>query len=331
MQDQSIQVRQTISKGSARFFDQYRLFIRQRGLAFETEKTYCMWARRFIRYAGYESHAQFNVADIEAFLTHLGNDRHCAPATQKIALNALVFLFREFLKKNTDALDFTYAKAKRKIPVVLSREEAAIILSQLSGIRKLGIQLMYGCGLRVNEVTRLRVKDIDLDNEGIYIMEAKGGKSRRTLLPQSIKPQLAKQMEFVRLQLAADVELGKAGVFMPSALDKKWPHAQFELGWQYLFPAQGYSIDPRSGTERRHHVTARLFQRAVKEARINSGIHKRVTCHTFRHSFATELLRQGADLRNIQEILGHSSIETTQIYTHVVGLHERGMVSPVDL
>jgi integrase len=168
MQDQIIQVRQTISKGSARFFDQYRLFIRQRGLAFETEKTYCMWARRFIRHSGYASPAQFNVAEIEAFLTHLGNDRYCAPATQKTALNALVFLFREFLKKNTDALNFIYAKEKRKVPVVLSREVAAAILTLLSGIRKLGVQLMYGCGLRVNEITRLRVKDIDLDNDGIY-------------------------------------------------------------------------------------------------------------------------------------------------------------------
>lgn len=237
-----IQVRQTIAVKSSRFFDQYRLFIRSRGLAYETEKTYCMWARRFIKYSGYSAPSQFKTTDVEAFLTHLGNERRCAPATQKTALNALVFLFREFLKQNTESMDFVYARQTRKVPTVLSHAEASKIIESLTGIHKLGVQLMYGCGQRVNEVTRLRVKDIDLDNNGLYVMEAKGGKSRRTLLPRCLKANLAKQIEFVRHQLAADSEIGKAGVFMPAALDKKWPNAQFELGWQYVFPDSGACV-----------------------------------------------------------------------------------------
>lgn len=320
-----------IDPSSKRFFDRFRLFIRSRGLAYSTEKTYCAWARRFIRYNGYKSDEEFQPHHVEQFLTSLGNEAYCSVNTQRVALNALVFLFREFLKQDVSSLEFDYARKPRKLPTVLSLTEAKSIINELDGVHRLCAQLMFGCGLRISEVLQLRVKDIDIATQGLFVMESKGGKSRRTLLPKSIVEPLRIQIDFVKNQFEADLAIGKAGVYMPDALSRKWPKAQYELGWQYLFPAAKYSVDPRSGIERRHHIGGQQVQRAVKKASRKVGINKRVSCHTFRHTFATELLRQGTDLRNIQEILGHSSIETTQIYTHVVGLHERGMVSPADL
>jgi integron integrase len=328
---EKIDVRGAIPKNSKRFIDKLRLFIRSRGLAYATEKTYVEWVRRFIRFKNYKTPSDMVVSDVEVFLTHLSNDKFCSPNTQATALNALVFLFREFLGISTDSLNFVSARRKPKVPVVLSRNEALDIISQLSGIKLTCVLLMYGCGLRVSEVIRLRVKDIDFDNRAIYVMEAKGDKSRRTLMPESLVEPLKQQIDYVGHLRKADTAIGKAGVYLPDALSRKWPEAQFELRWQYVFPSETFSIDPRSDVERRHHISAYMVQRAVKGAVKTAGINKRVSCHTFRHSFATELLRQGTDLRNIQEALGHSSIETTQIYTHVVGLHERGMTSPADL
>lgn len=320
-----------VSTNSNRFMDRLIVFIRSRGLAYRTEKTYCLWIRRFIRFHGYTQPEQMQPNDIEPFLTQLAVERSTAINTQKTALNALVFLFREFLQQDVGQLTFNQAKKPRKLPTVLSCEEARSIIGHLSGLQRLITQLMYGSGLRIMEAVRLRVKDLDFANEGLWIQEAKGGKSRRTLLPTRLIPILLEQVEFVASLHASDLRTGHGSVYLPDALARKYPNAPYELAWQYLFPADKYSIDPRSGVERRHHIGEQQVQRAVKAATCRAGIHKRVTCHTFRHSFATELLRQGTDLRNIQEILGHSSIETTQIYTHVVGLHERGMVSPVDV
>jgi integron integrase len=327
----TIDVRTDIASDSIRFLDKLRLFIRQRGMAFQTEKTYLQWIRRFIKFNQYQSPADFKLADVESFLNHLSVNRFCSPNTQTTALNALVFLFREFLEIDTTNLAYTPSKRKPKIPVVLSHNEANAIISELTGIHRLAVQLMYGCGLRVSEVIRLRIKDIDFENTALYIMESKGEKSRRTLLPKKLLEPLQAQLSFVKGTFNADKAVGKAGVYMPNALSRKWPNAQFELRWQFVFPSSHYSFDPRSRTERRHHISADQLRRAVKQASNKLRMNKRVTCHTFRHSFATELLKQGTDLRNIQEILGHSSIETTQIYTHVVGLHERGIISPVDL
>lgn len=312
------------------FLDQLRVFIRSKGLAYSTEKTYLLWIKRFINHCKYKSPKDIKVSDIDVFLNHLAQQRFCSPNTQATALNALVFMFREFLGLDTENLNFNYARRKPKIPIVLSKSEATDIIGRLKDIHKLIAQLMYGGGLRVSEAIRLRIKDIDFASGGLYVMEAKGGKSRRTFLPKTTIEPLEMQIESVKHILESDMAIGKAGVYMPDALAKKWPNAQYELGWQFVFPSNVYSIDPRSKTERRHHISPDQIQRAVKRAAKEIGITKRVTCHTFRHSFATELLRQGSDLRNIQEILGHSSIETTQIYTHVVGIHERGMRSPVD-
>lgn len=327
---ENIDTRYTIDTKSLKFNDRFRLFIRSKGLAYTTEKTYCLWVRRFIRYSRYNKESAFDQRDVAPFLNYLANERYCSVNTQRTALNALVFLFREFLQQDTSNLNFDYARKNRKTPIVLSHDEANRIIHQLSELHQMVVRLMYGGDLRVSEVVRLRIKDVDFVNTGLYVMEGKGDKSRRTLLPNSLVSSLQCQIEKVKLQSKADASINKAGVFLPDALARKFPNAQFELGWQYLFPSESFSVDPRSGVERRHHIGAQQIQRAIKRATQIVGIHKRVTSHTFRHSFATELLRQGTDLRAIQEILGHSSIETTQIYTHVVGLHERGMISPVD-
>ena len=326
-----IDTRKYIPPAASRFSDQYRLFIRAKGLAYATEKTYMQWASRFTKCMNYRSANDFNVQDINFFLSQLGNQRQCSINTQRTALNALVFLFREFLKQDVGQLDFQNASKPRKIPIVLSSDEAFSIIKNLSGRKQLIVNVLYGSGLRISEAVNLRVKDIDLSNGGLFVMEGKGYKSRRTLLPNSLVEPLKQQIEFVKNQFEADKAIGMAGVFMPDALSRKMPKAQYELAWQYLFPADHYSVDPRSGVERRHHFGPQQVQRAIKSATTKAGVNKRVTCHTFRHSFATELLKQGTDLRSIQELLGHTSIETTQIYTHVVGLNERGIISPVDV
>lgn len=326
-----IDTRKYIPPVASRFSDQYRLFIRAKGLAYATEKTYMQWASRFTKCMNYRSANDFNVQDINFFLSQLGNQRQCSINTQRTALNALVFLFREFLKQDVGQLDFQNASKPRKIPIVLSSDEALSIIKNLSGRKQLIVNVLYGSGLRISEAVNLRVKDIDLSNGGLFVMEGKGYKSRRTLLPNSLIEPLKQQIEFVKNQFEADKAIGMAGVFMPDALSRKMPKAQYELAWQYLFPADHYSVDPRSGVERRHHFGPQQVQRAIKSATTKAAVNKRVTCHTFRHSFATELLKQGTDLRSIQELLGHTSIETTQIYTHVVGLNERGIISPVDM
>lgn len=319
-----------VSSQSSRFLDQFIVFIRAKGMAYRTEKTYCTWVKRFIRYHAFTQANQMRPEHIVPFLNHLAADRRSSINTQRTALNALVFLFREFLQLDVGELTFNYAKKPRKLPTVLTQNEAKAIIAHLTDQHRLQVQLMYGSGLRIMETVRLRVKDVDFANEALFVQEAKGGKSRRTLLPKRLVPLLKEQVNHVSDLHESDLASGHGSVYLPDALAQKYPSAPYELGWQYLFPADKYSIDPRSGIERRHHLGEHQVQRAVKKASRKAGIHKRVTCHTFRHSFATELLRQGTDLRNIQEILGHASIETTQIYTHVVGLHERGMVSPVD-
>ncbi|MFT4585137.1 MAG: integron integrase [Gammaproteobacteria bacterium] len=324
-------VRNPINPNSVRFMDRFRLFMRACHLAYKTEKTYCYWVRFYIRFHDLKNPEGLGAREIEAFLEHLSGQLNVAANTQKTALNALVFLYQRFLGVEVGNLRFSYAQRPRQIPTVFTHEEATSILSQLKGAHWLAASLMYGSGLRVSEATRLRLQDIELMGGYIVVREAKGAKSRRTLLPESLKTRLARQIDSVAMQHTQDQADGFGSVYLPDALERKYPRAPFELGWQYLFPAQRLSVDPRTGIKRRHHISEQQIQRAVKQAITNSAVIKKSGCHTFRHSFATRLLEQGTDLRNIQEILGHNDISTTQIYTHVVGLHERGMRSPVDV
>jgi len=311
--------------------DRFRLFIRTRQLAYKTEKTYCYWVLYFIRYHDRKNPVNMGTREVEQFLEHLASQRNVAPNTQKTALNSLVFLYHRFLEQDLGQLRFSYTTRPRQLPTVFTHDEATRVIDLLKGVSRLAASLMYGSGLRVSEVARLRVQDVELDRGFIVVREAKGLKSRQTLLPKSLCERLERQLNFVQIQHTADLADGFGLVYLPHALERKYPNASREPGWQYLFPATRMSVDPRSGELRRHHVTEQTFQRAVRQAIRRAGIQKKSGCHTFRHSFATRLLEQGTDLRSIQEILGHNDISTTQIYTHVVGLHQRGMQSPVDI
>ncbi len=313
-----------------RFMDQVRLAIRRRGLAYRTEKTYCHWILRFIRFHGRRHPEDLTTKEVEAFLDDLAIQKTVSINTQKTALNALSFLYNQFMQRPLGELSFASTQRTRALPTVFSHTEATSVLAKLEPLHKLIASLMYGSGLRVMEAVRLRVQDVDFANNCIVVRESKGMKWRRTLLPGSLAEQLKRQQEFVLAQHKKDLQLGFGSVYLPNALARKYPSAEQEPGWQYLFPANHYSIDPRSDVKRRHHIHERQIQRAVKKAIKQSHIYKKAGCHTFRHSFATNLLKAGTDIRSIQEMLGHKDINTTQIYTHVVGTHERGVVSPLD-
>jgi integron integrase len=323
-------VRPIISKDSERFMDRFRVFIRSRHYAFKTEKTYCYWVLSFIRFHKLQHPKNMGNVEIEGFLEHLSVTRNVSGNTQKTALNALMFMYKEFLKIEIKNLSFRYATKPRQLPTVFSHDEAQAVINQLVDKQKLCVQLMYGCGLRISESTRLRIKDIDLGANCIFVRETKGDKSRRTLMPKSLIEPLKYQIQSSLLLHQQDLHAGFGSVFMPGALARKYPSAEVDPGWQYLFPAVNLSIDPRTEITRRHHISEQSIQRQVKQAINKSKIMKKASCHTFRHSFATRLLEAGTDLRNIQALLGHSDISTTQIYLHVVGLHERGIISPID-
>jgi len=319
-----------VSPASKRFIDQLRLFMRTRHMAWATEKTYVLWTRRYIRFHQKRHPADMGAEEIEAYLNYLSVEANVAPGTQAIALNALMFLYRQFLQKDVGKLNYQPAKQKKRVPVVFSHEEALRVIDGLKGSYWLMAMLMYGCGLRVQECLRLRVKDIDFDMKELVVRDGKGGKDRRTVLPEKVMPSLREQIEKVKLLHQQDVRAGYGEVYMPHALSKKYPKAARELAWQFLFPSQVIATDPQSGVLRRHHAHPRSIQKALKKSLQEKAIHKFATCHTFRHSFATRLLEKGYDLRTIQELLGHSDISTTEIYTHVLNKGGRGVVSPVD-
>lgn len=323
-------VRPLIAEDSNRFMDLLRIFIRSRHYSFKTEKTYCYWVLCYIRFHKLKHPETMGNAEIEAFLEYQSAIRNVSSNTQKTALNALIFLYREFMKIDITGLKFRYASKPVQLPTVFTHEEAQGVINELKDKAKLCAQLMYGCGLRISEVTRLRIKDMDFSENCIFARETKGDKARRTLLPASLLTQLNNQVSASLILHRQDLANGFGSVFLPGALARKYPNAEFEAKWQYLFPASDLSLDPRTAITRRHHISEQSIQRVVKQAIGKLGIMKKASCHTFRHSFATRLLEAGTDLRNIQELLGHSDISTTQIYLHVVGLHERGIVSPVD-
>lgn len=314
-----------------RLLDQVRDRIRRLGMARRTEEAYVGWIRRFILASGKRHPRDMGGLEVEAFLTRLASRDNVAPATQNQALAALLFLYRDVLGQQLPWMEsIQRAKKPARLPVVLTRDEVAALLGQLVGLHAVQAGLLYGAGLRLMECIRLRVQDIDFARREVTVRHGKGGKDRRTVLPQAlVGPLQAQAAEVARLH-AADLAAGFGEVWLPNALARKLPGAARRLGWQYLFPARSRSVDPRSGVLRRHHVDERSLQRAVSAAARSLGIPKRVTCHALRHSFATHLLESGYDIRTIQELLGHADLATTQIYTHVLNRGGRGVRSPLD-
>lgn len=313
------------------FLESVRLHMRARNYAKRTEQTYLYWIVYYIRFHKMEHPDSLDEAAIVQFLEFLAIQRNVTPSTQKTALNALMYLYKQVLERTDMQIpDFSRARKERKLPVVLTRVEVRNLLAQLDYPHRLCAQLMYGSGLRLMEVCRLRIKDIDLDRLSITVREAKGGKQRVTTLAESCVAPLKHQIAQARLFWEQDKTAEHwDGVYLPFALERKRPKAPFEFGWQYLFPTLNRSTDPRSGKVRRHHMHEKGVQRAVKRGVQLAGINKPASCHSLRHSFATHLLERGADIRTVQEQLGHSDVRTTEIYTHVLNRGGRAVISPL--
>lgn len=272
--------------------------------------------------------------EIEQFLTYLAVTKKVSPTTQNQAFSALLFLYREVLGIDISSWNIQALRAQERkhIPQVLTREEVHKIIGEVSGIYQLMVQMMYGCGLRMKEVLNLRIKDIDFGFDKVYIWDSKSLQDRTVPLPQILKQRLKVQVDYVEQLHQKDLSDGHGGVYMPYALERKYPNAKFETKWQFLFPMRNVAKDPRSDIIRRHHIHEKTLGRNIKQAATKAQVHKRVTSHIFRHSYATHLLQSGIDLRSIQELLGHKSVETTMVYTHVVAEMNKGrVVSPLDM
>ena len=315
----------------ARLLDQVRESARLRHLSLRTEQAYVAWIRRFVRYHGTRHPRELGSAEIRAFLSHLATEANVAASTQNQAFAALLFLYRHVLKRPLDAVDgIERARKPHRLPVVLTREEARSVLAELRGAPAIVAQLLYGSGLRLLEALRLRVKDIDFGLHALHVRDGKGGKDRITVLPTTVEEALALHLERVRLLHRRDLAAGHGAVFLPDALARKYPTAARAWEWQYAFPASKLSVDPRSGAVRRHHLSPSVIQKAMTKAVRGAGIPKRASCDTLRHSFATQLLEAGYDIRTVQELLGHSDVRTTMVYTHVLNRGGRAVRSPLD-
>jgi integron integrase len=314
------------------FLQSVRDHLRARHYSKRTEDGYLYWIRYYIRFHRYRHPEELGELEISAFLEFLALQRNVSPSTQKTALNALAYLYKRVLGRESLQLgDFSRATKPKKLPVVLTRAEIKVVFSHLQGDHLLCAHLMYGSGLRLMEVCRLRVQDIDLDKLAVLVRDGKGRKQRITTLSNFCVEPLRRQIQRVTLYWEEDRRVADwAGVYLPYALERKYPSAPFELHWQYLFPAPRRSVDPRSGKIRRHHLYDQNLQRAVRQAVRAADIGKQASCHTFRHSFATHLLQRGADIRTVQEQLGHSDVRTTEIYTHVLNRGGRAVVSPLN-
>jgi integron integrase len=315
-----------------RLLDEVRTVLRVRHYSIRTEQAYLQWIRRFILFNDKRHPADMGAVEVSAFLSHLAIARKVAASTQNQALNAILFLYRDVMKVQLPWLnDVERAKKPQRLPVVLTKNEVTSLLAHLEGTHWLMAALIYGGGLRLLECLRLRVKDLDFDYGQLLVRDAKGQKDRVTLLPRNLVEPLRTHLIRVRTLHARDLEEGYANVYLPFALAEKYPNVAREWGWQYVFPSTRRSIDPRSGTQRRHHAPEDALQRAVKMAVHASGIIKPASLHTLRHSFATHLLEAGYDIRTVQELLGHADVSTTMIYTHVLNRGGRGVVSPLDV
>jgi integron integrase len=317
--------------GPLRLLDQVRDRIRARHLSLRTEKTYLYWIRRFVWFHNLKHPRELGGQEVEAFLTSLAVQGRVAASTQNQALAAVLFLYREVFEVKLPWLS-SIVRAKRpvRLPVVLSRAEVQQVLARLQGTIWLIASMLYGSGMRINECLQLRVKDVDLDRRELVIRDAKGQKDRVTVLPDTLVPPLRDHLGRVRTLYEADRSAKKPGVSLPYALSRKYPNAATAWPWQWLFPAKTFCRDPYSGEHARFHLMPQNIQRAVRHAILAAGIEKPASCHTFRHCFATHLLEDGYDIRTVQELLGHSDVKTTMIYTHVLNRGGRGVRSPLD-
>ncbi len=321
-----------IARGSSpRLLDQVRARMRLRHYSLRTEQAYLYWIRRYIRSNLPHHPRELDGAAVEAFLTRLAVRDHVAASTQNQALSALLFLYREVLGVELAWMESVVrAKRPQRLPVVLSRQQVTDLLARLSGREALMAGLLYGSGLRLMECLRLRVKDVDVQRSELTVRSGKGNKDRMTVLPEALKAGLLRQIADVRVLHDSDLAAGFGRVHLPHALARKYPNAAAEMGWQYVFPATRTSVDPLDGIRKRHHLDEKVLQAAVRRAAQAIGIDKPVTPHTLRHCFATHLLEAGADIRTVQELLGHKDVATTQIYTHVLNRGARGVLSPLD-
>jgi integron integrase len=316
---------------SPKLLDKVRDKLRVKHYSIRTEQTYVHWIKRYIFFHGKRHPKELGARDIESFLTHLAVAGKVSASTQNLAKSSLLFLYREVLEIQLPWLEnVTQAKAPKRLPVVLTVSEVQSVLSRLTGTHALIASLLYGGGMRLMEAVRLRVKDVDFARHEILVREGKGFKDRVTMLPEAIVVPLKAHLVKVKALHKEDLAQGYGEVYLPFALDKKYPNAGREWGWQYVFPSKNLSVDPRSGKKRRHHVDEKGVQRAVKQAVRDAELTKPATPHTLRHSFATHLLQSGYDIRTVQELLGHSDVSTTMIYTHVLNKGGKGVVSPLD-
>lgn len=314
-----------------RLLEQVRIRCRVKHYSLRTEQAYLHWIRRFILANDRRHPRDMGASEVEGFLSGLATEHEVAASTQGQALSALLFLYREVLGIELPWMESVVrAKRPQKIPTVLSREEVTRLLALMEGQTATMAALLYGTGMRLMECVRLRVQDVDFDRNEIRVRAGKGGKDRWVPLPNRLRNRLLEQKEKVRILHGQDLARGDGEVYLPHALQRKYPHAGSEFSWQYMFPAARMSKDPRNGKSRRHHLDEGVLQRAVKAARAKAGIDKPATCHTLRHSFATHLLEMGQDIRTVQELMGHKEVSTTQIYTHVLGRGANGVLSPLD-
>jgi integron integrase len=314
-----------------KLLDVVRTRIRAKRYSYRTEEQYVDWIRRFILFSGKRHPAEMSAPEVARYLTHLAVERKVSASTQNQALAAILFLYRQVLEVNLPWLDnVVRARAPQHVPVVLSRKEVQALLAQLDGVFHLVGQLLYGSGLRLMEAARLRVKDVDFEYSQIVVRDGKGQKDRVTILPDGAATALHAHLKNVRVQHLHALQHGYGGVDLPHALAQKYRRAHLDWGWQYVFPAARPSLDPRSGSLRRHHIHERGVQRAVRDAARRIGIDKPVGPHTLRHCFATHLLERGYDIRTVQELMGHADVRTTQIYTHVMKKGAGAVKSPLD-
>jgi integron integrase len=319
-------------KTTPRLLDQVREKIRLKHYSIRTEQAYMDWVRRFILFHNERHPSSMGAQEVEQFLTHLAVQGQVAASTQNQAKSALLFLYREVLNNELPWLDnIEKANTPQRLPVVFSKAEVQAVLGCLSGVYWLMGSLLYGSGLRLMECLRLRIQDVNFSRKEILVRDSKGHKDRITMLPLALINPLRKHIAQVREQHNQELLAGGGSVHLPYALAKKYPNASQEWVWQYVFPAAKPSTDPRSGVVQRHHVNEQNLQRAVKQALRDADIQKAASPHTFRHSFATHLLEGGADIRTVQELLGHSDVSTTMIYTHVLNKGGQGLTSPLDI